>query len=223
MQPTYLPWLGYFALIDLADVFVLLDDVQFDRRSWQQRNRIKGPNGEILLTVPVRKASRDTQICSIDINYDQVFPEAHIANIERNYGKSPYLSHAWEPIRSVLETRVGGLAALNICLIETLTSQLGLDVDFVRSSELSADGRRDEYLSRICVELGGTTYLSPEGSRPYLENSVHFKTCGVRVEYLEFIHPTYSQQFGPFIDYLSVVDLLFNAGPDAVNVLRSGY
>lgn len=223
MQPTYLPWMGYFALVDLVDVFVFLDDVQFDRRSWQQRNRIKGPNGEILLTVPVRKASRDTLLNHIKINYDQAFPNSHITNIERNYGKSQYVDDYWGPIQSVLESGIGGLAALNICLIETLTRQLELDVQFIRSSELSAQGRKDQYLAEICVELDATMYLSAEGSRSYLEDSSYFEAREIRVDFLDFSHPTYAQKFGPFSSHLSMIDLLLNTGPKAGEILRSGY
>lgn len=223
MQPTYLPWMGYFALIDFVDVFVFLDDVQFERRSWQQRNRIKGPNGEVLLTVPVRKAAQDTSLGLIGINYEQSFPRGHIANIEHNYVGTHYLSNFWGPIRSVLESRVDELADLNIGLIQTLSKQLGISTAFVRSSELFAAGKKDQYLSKICVELAATAYIAPAGSRSYLEGSEYFDACGVPVQYFDFEHPAYVQQFGAFSSHLSVIDLLFNVGPDATEVMRSGY
>lgn len=224
MQPTYLPWIGYFALIDLADVFVFLDDVQFDRRSWQQRNKIKGHSGEMLLTVPVDKAPRDTPIYDITVNYEQDFPRRHIASIEHHYRAAPHFEVYWEALKDVLRSAPARLAELNIQLIELLTEQLEIaTAPYARSSVLAASGQKDEYLANICDEFSASEYLSPMGSLSYLEGSTAFAKRNIPVRYLDFEHPTYRQQHGHFKTHLSVVDLLFNEGPQALNIIRSGY
>lgn len=223
MQPTYLPWLGYFALIDIVDVFVFLDDVQFDRRSWQQRNRIKGPNGEILLTVPVHKAPRDAVIEDIEINFEQDFPDNHIANLEHNYRPAPYFDDYVGEIIGILRNPMRRLADLNITLIKKLIELLGLDADFLRSAGARSDGTKDVYLARICQEVSADRYLSPPGARTYLEGSDAFRSRDISIQFLDFDHPTYPQLYGSFLSHLSVVDLLFNVGPEAPGVLRSGY
>lgn len=222
MQPTYLPWLGYFALIDLADVFVFLDDVQFDRRSWQQRNKIKGPNGEILLTVPVHKAPRDTPIHEIEVNYDHGFPEKHLANLEHNYRPAPHFDRYWDSLSDVLDAKPAQLVDLNVYLIVWLAKELGLTTRYVRSSELSVQGQKDEYLANISDKLSASEYLSPVGSKDYLESSSKFADRGIDVRYLEFEHPTYPQLHGDFVSHLSVVDLLMNVGPGGTEVIRAG-
>lgn len=223
MQPTYLPWLGYFALIDLADVFVVLDDVQFERRSWQQRNRIKGPNGEIMLTVPVRKAPRDALIRNIEINFEHEFPQNHIDNLRFNYARAPHFDDHAEPLLARLEDPQPALADLNLDLIRCIAEAVGIEACYVLSSGARAKGKRDAYLAALCEELDADRYLSPAGSRGYLEGSPAFRQRGIRVEYLSFSHPTYGQLHGRFISHLSAVDALFNVGPRTLDVLRSGY
>lgn len=221
MQPTYLPWLGYLALIDQADVFVLLDDVQFERRSWQQRNRIKGPAGAVTLTVPVHKAPRETRIRDIRVNFDHNFPEAHRATIEHAYKRASHFADYQEELAAHFDDPPSLLHELNVKLIHWMAAKLEAVARFVSSSALAATGRKDAYLAAICEELGATEYLSPQGSRDYLAESSFFRHIPVR--YLEFDHPTYPQLHGPFVSHLSAVDLLFNVGPGASDVLRAGY
>lgn len=223
MQPTYLPWIGYFALIDLADVFVFLDDVQFDRRSWQQRNKIKGPNGEILLTVPVRKAPRDTPINEIEVNYEQDFPANHLANLKHNYRPASHFDRYWSVLSSDLRAAPVRLVDLNVQLIASLADEIGFTSRFVRSSALFANGYKDGYLASICQELSASEYLSPIGSRAYLEHSSEFADRGIDVRYLEFEHPSYPQLHGAFLSHLSVVDLLMNVGEGSAELIRVGY
>lgn len=221
MQPTYLPWLGYLALIDQADVFVLLDDVQFERRSWQQRNRIKGPAGAVTLTVPVHKAPRETRIRDIRVNFDHDFPQAHVTTIDHAYKRAPHYAEYRDEFAAHFKDPPRLLHELNVGLIGWLAARLGTGGHFVSSSALAATGRKDAYLAAICEELGATEYLSPEGSRNYLAESSSFRELPVR--YLEFDHPTYPQLHGPFVSHLSAVDLLFNVGSGASDVLRAGY
>ncbi|GAB4352962.1 MAG: WbqC family protein [Kiloniellaceae bacterium] len=224
MQPTYLPWIGYFGMIDRADRFVFLDSVQFARRSWQQRNRIKTANGVQMLTVPVlKKGARDQSIAEVQIDTAARFAEKHRRAIEHALGKSPYFKDYAGPLFAILEGGHAKLADLNIALIGWLCEAFGIDGDFARSSEIAAEGSKAELLAALCTALGGEVYLSAPGSADYIEESDAFERAGVTVAYHRYDHPAYPQLHGPFEPYMSAVDLLFNCGPGSLERIRAGY
>ena len=223
MQPTYLPWSGYFDLMDQADVFVLLDTVQFDKRSWQQRNRVKTADGELMLTVPVRSKGRfDQRIADVEIDRDRRFAETHARSVRMAYARAPYagaLLGSWEAVLHGGHTR---LADLNADLITWLRDALGLATPIVRSSSLDVSGKRVGLLVDICRVLGADAYLSPAGSRGYIEDNDLFALNGIRLRYQAYDPPRYRQLHGAFIPSLSVLDLMLNEGPDSLAVIRSG-
>jgi hypothetical protein len=223
MQPTYLPWLGYFALMDRVDVFVFLDSVQFDRRSWQQRNRIKGANETLLLTVPVyKKGLREQHISKVLINREAGFPERHKRSIELNYARAPYFDRYGATLIELLGRPYTLLADLTIALIEWLSAQFGITTRCLRSSGLNATGHKAELLADICCRLSVDHYISPPGSRDYLTASDAFDRVGVPFSFAEYEHPIYPQLHGAFVSYLSAMDLLFNVGPNSLDVIRQG-
>jgi len=223
MQPTYLPWLGYFALIDRVDVFVFLDSVQFERRSWQQRNRIKGTGGAQLLTVPVfKKGLRDQPISEVRVDPSTGFADKHIRSIEHAYASAAHFEPVTTGLTEILRRHHDRLASLTMESIQWLADQLGISARFVTSSSLGATGKKADLLANICDELGARKYVSPPGSRPYLEDSDAFKQLGIPVIYHDYQHPTYQQLHGSFLSHLSVVDLMFNVGPDSLSVIREG-
>jgi len=224
MQPTYLPWIGYFGMIDRADSFVFLDSVQFARRSWQQRNRIKTANGVQMLTVPVlKKGARDQVIAEVQIDASARFAEKHRRAIEHALGKAPYFKDHAEGLFTVLEAGHDHLVGLNIALIGWLCSAFGIEAHFTRSSEIAADGHKADLLAALCSALKGDVYLSAPGSADYIEESDAFEKAGVTVAYHHYDHPTYAQLHGAFEPYMSAIDLLFNCGPDSLAVIRAGY
>jgi hypothetical protein len=223
MQPTYLPWLGYSDLMDQSDVFVFLDSVQFDKRSWQQRNRIKAPSGELLLTVPVfSKGKRDQRICEVQIDYTTNFEEKHIKTIERCYGKAPFFEKYAGELAAILKKRQQYLAELTIDLIDWIRGTIGIKTELVRSSSLDAQGRKVELLVNICKSVRAECYLSPLGSKVYIEENDSFRQNNIELEYQNFEHPIYTQLHGDFIPSLSVIDLLFNEGERSLEIIRSG-
>lgn len=224
MQPTYLPWIGYFGMIDRVDIFVFLDSVQFARRSWQQRNRIKTANGPLMLTVPVhKKGARDQTIAEVRIDEQAQFPLTHMRAIEHALKKAPhYATHA-EALFGILGGGRSGLSDLNIALITWLAESFGIDSRFVRSTEIEAEGAKADLLVSICQALGGDAYLSAPGSRDYIEASGAFEAHGIEVVYHDYRHPTYPQLHGAFEPYMSAIDLLFNVGPQSLERIRSGY
>lgn len=214
MQPTYLPWSGYFSLIDSVDTFVFLDDVQFSRRSWQQRNKIKSPAGEIWLTVPViSKGLRDQLILETKI-LNRSYVSNHISKIKEAYHGSKYFIDFFPILESVLERDFINLIELNISLIESISKYLNLSSTFKRSSEFSLGGIKDEKIFKILDHLKSDFYISASGSRQYMENSKLFQASAIEVKYLEYEIVEYHQLYGNFIPYMSIIDHIFNMGPE---------
>lgn len=223
MQPTYCPWLGYFDLMDQCDVFVLLDSVQFDRRSWQQRNRLKSPQGPCWLTVPVfSKGKRDQAICAVAIDRSRAFPEAHVRTIQHLYAKAPYYATYREGLEAIMRKGHQLLADLNVDLVQWLRRTLGIRSELIRSSSLEVRGQKADLLLEICRALGAGRYLSPSGAQAYLTEHNPFVADGIELLYHGYVHPTYRQLHGPFIPHLSILDLLLNEGPQSLSIIRSG-
>ena len=223
-QPGYLPWGGFFDLIDQVDRFVLLDDAQFVRQSWDQRNRIKGPSGLQWLTVPVEFRGRLGQrLLDVEIR-DSSFREKHLRAMEVNYGKARYFSEYFGPLKRILDGCSAGakLIDLNLALIEWLAAAIGVTTPMVRSSKLGVEGKRSARLVSFCKLLGAQGYLSPRSATYLLEDLEMFAQNGLRVWFQNYTHPEYEQRFPPFLPYASVLDLLFNKGPESGKIMRSG-
>lgn len=213
MQPTYLPYLGYFHLIAEVDVFVFLDDVQFARRSWQSRNRILGAGGEIMLTVPVKKHDRDTPVCGIEIADDQPWREKHLASIRHAYAGRPGAAEGLAFLEDLLRRHVDGkLADLNIDIVQAAAAELGLGATFVRASSLGAGGKRSDHLLELCRAVGAESYLSPAGSADYMEQDDVFRAAGFPARFQAFVQVDYPQRRKDFVPYMSFVDALMNLG-----------
>ena len=224
-QPTYLPWLGYFDLLDQVDNFVLLDTVQFERRSWQQRNRIKTSTGLLWLTVPVVFRGRLGQrIVDVEIREAEFWCD-HLCAVELNYRHAPFFNRYYPALSELLRSASSGLrlAELTISLLRWLAETLGIKTPMVRSSELAVVGKRTHLLADICSLSGATTYVSPLGSADYLLNELPILTGrGVNVVFQHYEHPSYRQLFPPFQAHASALDLLFNEGENALAIIRSG-
>jgi len=211
MQPTYLPYLGYFHLIAASDVFVFLDDVQFARRSWQSRNRILGAGGEVLLTVPVQKHDRDTAVIDIEISEVESWRDKHLASIRHAYLKRPFFTETMDYLETVLATR-GGLAHLNRTIIESAARKLGLATEFRSASDLGQPGHRSEHLLAICRAVEATGYLSPMGSRDYMVEDGVFAAAGFPVAFQGFVEVAYPQGSAAFTPFMAFIDALMNLG-----------
>jgi hypothetical protein len=172
MQPTYLPWLGYFDLIDQVNKFVFLDSVQMAKRSWQVRNRILTKQGELYLTIPIQKQkSRDeTLLCDAAISYSEKWIDKHLDSIRFSYAKSPYFAEVFPFVRDLYSAQQATLSEFNIHLIKNISAKIGITTRFYKSSELnqSVDYKKDDLLSAICKTVNADTYLSPTGSAVYI-------------------------------------------------------
>lgn len=218
-QPTYLPWIGYLRLVAAADVFVFLDDVQFARRSWQSRNRILGPQGEVLLTVPVRKQPRETVIAEIMTDDRQRWWEAHLSAIRDAYWRRPAFDEGYAFLDEAFHRPAQNLADFNIALIEALAGRLELGTAFERASVLGCGGTRSEHLLAICRAVGASDYLSTSGSADYMAEDGVFEAAGFPVRFESHTPVPYPQGVEPFMPYMSFVDALMNLGWDGLGAL----
>jgi len=223
MQPTYLPWIGYLDLIDQVDCFVFLDSVQFNKRSWQQRNKIKGSGGAMWCTIPViTKGRRDQLICDVEVDQSQEFQIKHIKTVQYNYEKAEYADPFLEEFSLILDKRHELLADLNIELINWMCDCFGIRAEFIRSSSLAANGKKTDLLVQICKELDARCYLSALGSKEYIEENNMFHPNDIELRYHSYEHPEYNQLHGTFESHLSALDLLLNKGASGLSVIRSG-
>lgn len=225
MQPTWLPWCGYFDLIDQVDQFVFLDTVQFCRRSWHSRNRIKTRDGFQWISVPVRGGSRsDTML--VDAKISPGNQTRKWENATRNsYTMASNLDNELPIILDGLDKLREGasLATVNINLIQMLMERLGITTPTVRASELPKfDGRVDRLVG-ICKHLEASTYVSAPGSAQYLRPEVDkFKLGEIELCFHRYDHPIWRQCHGSFLPYVSVIDLILNHGLEAIHIIRSG-
>ena len=223
MQPTYLAWMGYFAMMDLSDVFVFYEDVQFEKRSWQQRNRIKMPSGEWnWLSVPVTH-NRDTAIKDMKINNSTDWKKDHWKTIYYAYHKAPFFNVYQNAIENIFQKNWENLSEMNIYINHILADLIGIKMPAIfKSSDLGGDERRrTDRILYLVKKFGADEYISAPGFRDYLEKD-KFKNAGEKLSWCEYHHPVYPQLSGDFIPYLSVIDLLFNTGPEAIKYLRQG-
>lgn len=224
-QPHYLPWLGLIDKIDRSDLFIMLDTVQFERRGWQNRNYVGGHGKPVLLTVPVAQASREERILDKRIDNTQKWSTKHYrALAEHCYRKAPYWGDFRDEIVHLYETEWEDLAELAIATTRLLMRGFGIDTPILRASELGDfPGRKSELLAQICAKAGANTMLSGDGARDYLDPDIVHRH-GVDIEWQGFRHPEYRQHTrgsaDAFVPRLSAIDLLLNAGPDSLHVLR---
>ncbi|MAH43088.1 hypothetical protein CL614_05200 [archaeon] len=206
--------MGYFYLLDQADVVVILDHVQFEKRSWQCRNRIKSADGELTLTVPTLRKN-EQPINEVEINNDEDWKKRHLKAIESSYGKSEFFAKYKEFFQNLYQKDWKSLANLNIEIIKFIANELGIKAEFIKSSELGLKEKKTGLLVEICQKVKADKYLSTPGSRVYMINDENlFNENNIDLKYMEFNHPEYPQQYNDFIPYMSVIDALFNIGPE---------
>ena len=223
-QPHFLPWLGYLHRMAQADVFVLLDHVQFERRNYQNRTMIRMNDEARWLTVPVVQRSRDERI--VDKEVDNRLDGAkwwspnHFTTLRHAYREARFFGAYADAFKRLFETRWEKLVDLNRAGLDLLREAFGVRTRLVRSSELAVEGGRGELILNICRAVGADTLLAGMGgSRGYLDADA-FARAGVRIAYHDFRHPEYSQAgSAAFIQGLSAIDLLFNCGPQSRELL----
>jgi hypothetical protein len=222
LQPSYLPWLGFFDQLHRVDIFVHYDDVQFEKGSWRNRNRIKTPAGPQWLTVPVLiKGQNFPLIRDVRINSAERWGKKHLKSIEQNYCKAPYFEACGPQLFKVIEQRYEFLLDLNLQLLSLLAAWLGITTPTVLASDLGIGGKKSERLLGILTSLEATAFYEGASGRNYLDEAI-FADHGIKLIYQEYIHPVYNQLYGAFVPHLSIIDLIFNHGPASLDILLQG-
>jgi len=217
-QPGYFPYLGFFKKIESVDTFVFLDDVQYARGDWDNRNKIKTLDGSMWLTIPVLNKSKEF-LNEVKIDNTQNWNYKHKSAIKYNYENAPFFDLYWKDIELILNKKHTKLIELNIELINYFKLVLQIDTEIVFSSDLDITSIGSEKLCGICKELKADTYLSGELGQDYLDLNI-FENNDIKVIFEKFQHPTYSQINSKFLPNMSIIDLLFNEGEKAINILR---
>ena len=219
-QPQYLPWIGYFDKMRRADVFCYLNDVQYKKNEWQNRNRIKTAQDWQWLTVPVRYRFPE-KINEVRINNTTQWSKKHLQAIKTNYSRAPYFKEYISIFEDTFSRDWELISGLNIHLIECLKDALQMkEKKTIISSELTPREDPTDRLIDICKELGADTYLAGQGGADYMD-AIRFEKNGLKLIMQEFKHPVYSQLFGDFQSHMSIVDLLFNCGTESMDMIRS--
>ena len=212
-QPSYLPWPPFLEKALRSDVFVLLDDVQFEKNSEQNRNRIKTGQGEIWLTVPVSRQAA-TRIPDVSIPAEQdTWRRKHRKSIEFSYGKAPFFKMLASPLFNILDRPWTHLLGLNLAVDALLFEMAGFTGRVVRSSEIGVSGEGSARILNLCRALGARRYLSGRAGTVYLDLDA-FESSGVEVLFQQYEHREYRQQYPDvgFLPCLSVIDMMMNVG-----------
>jgi hypothetical protein len=222
LQPSYLPWLGAFALMSACDVWVFYDDVQYTRRDWRNRNRIKTARGPETLTVPVSKPARDATIAQVRIHPETDWAKSHLAKLRTEYRGCPQREETLALLEPVLLAGETGLSTLCCDLTRALAERLEIRPRFVLASELAVAGRGQERILALCRKLGAASYVNGAAGRELYEPE-SFAELGIALAFQDYRHPEYDQPHPPFASHLSVVDLLMSHPPaEARRILDGG-
>jgi hypothetical protein len=221
LQPSYIPWRGYFDIIRRVDMFVFYDDVQYDRRGWRNRNVVKSPQGPLWLTIPVK--ARNNQLAHTPINAVETDGTAwaarHLATLRHLYARAPHFNEQRSWLDEAYTDPPRLLADFTIELTINLARRLGISsTRFLRSSELEVSGTKTERLINVLRKVEATHYLSGPSARTYLDERL-MEQQGITVEWMSYDYAEYPQLYGPYDPHVSVLDLLFMTGDRASSYL----
>jgi WbqC-like protein family len=221
-QPAYLPWLGYFDRVVGSDVHVVLDNVQFEKNSFINRNKVRTHQGWCWLTVPIKTAGRfgKLSISDLEIADEKPWAAKHWNTVRLSYSKAPFFQEHARFFEDSYSRRWTRLADLLEATTDYLFNAFGIATKRYLASQLKVGGKKDELVVNICRELGATVYLSGPLGRNYLREEL-FQEHGIAVQYHDYRHPKYPQIYPDFQPYMSALDLLFNVGPRSLEIMRT--
>lgn len=220
LQSNYIPWKGYFDLIAAVDEFILYDDMQYTRRDWRNRNQIKTPTGGQWLSVPVQvkgkylQKIRDTQI---DGN---TWRQQHWQTLTHNYRQAPHFKDITAWLEPLYHTPDSHLSTLNRRFLEAVCTYLGINTVISNSWDYHLPEGKTERLADLCAQAGGSEYISGPAAKDYLQENI-FTDRGIKLTWFDYLdYPDYPQLWGDFTHYVSILDLLFNCGPQAPHYMK---
>jgi hypothetical protein len=221
VQSNYIPWKGYFDLIGAVDEFVLYDDMQFTRRDWRNRNLIKTPSGLQWLTIPVQVKGRYHQSIRETLVSDPDWAAQHWRSLALTYARAPYFAQVAEWLEPLYHAATQpSLTAINTHFVTALCAQLGITTAITDCARYDLDGEKSARLASICAQAGADVYISGPAARDYLDESV-FAARGISVRWFDYSgYPPYPQLWGAFEHGVTLLDLLFNTGPEASRYMK---
>jgi len=218
-QPGYLPWLGFFHKILSVDTFVFLDHIEYARRNWHNRNKIRTSQGSQWLSVPIKK-SVEKNLNDVIIEYNINWELTHLKTIKYNYQNAKSFDYLWKDIEKIYQKKFEKLIELNISLIKLIIDKLKIETNCVFSSNLDIKEKGSDMNLEICKKLDAEIYYSGEMGKNYLDIG-SFKKNSIFVKFQEFKHPVYNQYYKPFIPNMGAIDLIFNKGEKSLEILQS--
>ena len=220
IQSSYLPWRGYFDLINSVDLFVFHDDVKYTKQDWRNRNQIVTPKDLKWLTVPIKKHLGGELIRNIEIDNSTDWRRKHLATIKQYYANAPYYDHVVNLIEKIFDSKTSNLSELNQGLICEFSKYLGIQTKFIDSYKLSPIGSKTERIIDILMKLNATSYLSGPSADSYLDKKM-FEFFKIELLYKSYTYEDYSQvSKGPFRN-ASIIDLISNMGPESYKLIKS--
>ncbi|MBW1650870.1 MAG: WbqC family protein [Deltaproteobacteria bacterium] len=217
-QPVYLPWLGLFHKIGLADIFCIFDIVQYQKKDFNNRNKIKTHNGPIWLTVPVESKNHfKTKICDIRI-INNGWNKKHFKSIELAYKKALFFEKYIDDVKTIFNTEYKFLTDLNTDILKFFLKCLKIDIPIVKASDYDFKGKKSDLVLDMCVKLGASKYIFGEQGKNYADAHT-FNNSGIEIFFQEYNHPQYKQLHGEFQPFMSVIDLLFNEGEKSKEII----
>jgi hypothetical protein len=221
LQSNYIPWKGYFDIIQKSDVFVIYDEVQYTKNDWRNRNLIKTPNGLEWLTIPVKQKNLDQKINETFVSQHN-WNKKHWNTLAGNYSKAPFFKRYSEEFKDLfLEIETDNLSEINLLFIKKINFLLEINTEIIDSQSLQLIGDKNERLIEAIKKLNGTHYISGPAAKSYL-NTAAFEKEDIHVEWMDYSnYPEYPQMFSPFKHNVTILDLLFNVGPDSKKFLNT--
>lgn len=219
LQSNYIPWKGYFDIIAKSDVFVIYDEVQFTKNDWRNRNLIKTINGLQWLSIPVRQLNLSQKIYETNVLRDD-WIKKHISTLQTNYGRAPFFKDFKDAIFDIYSLQTNNLSEINKAFIQGICKILEIDTKIIDSRELDLQGDKVERLVTACKKLNASKYLSGPAAKSYI-NENQFTENNIELEWMDYSgYKEYNQLFPPFEHGVTILDLLFNEGPNARNFLK---
>ena len=223
LQPSYIPWRGVFDQIFRADLFIFYDDVQYDKHGWRNRNQIKTAQGKQWLTIPVHSAgaTQGIPIGDMKIDWSRPWARNHWKALNFSYTKAPHFQRYATLLESFYERHDTLLADFTINLTVALACEMGIShTRFMRSSEIPGiDGQKTGRLIQILTKVGAKHYISGPSAKDYIDNR-EFSEAGITLEYMTYNYPEYPQLYPPYDPFVSILDLMFMTGPDALSYIN---
>lgn len=222
LQSNYIPWRGVFDMINMVDAFVFFEDVDYTKRDWRTRNKIKTPQGEIWLSVPVAHSPVGTKIKDIQIVQYEDWQKKHYMTISNSYKKAPYFDEVKPMLENFYLTNSWtNLSEMNMYMTKTICHKLGINTQFYNSADMYTQGTKDDKLIEIIETINADAYVSGPAAKNYIDNE-KFKKHNIHLSYIVYDYPSYQQLYGMYDPYVSIIDLLCNCGFNAHDLIFQG-